>query len=58
VFVCKQTTAARNSKINEENRTGKHKLKRASKTSEADSFRNTKIKTSYTLEDGHVDRNM
>jgi hypothetical protein len=30
----------------------------ASKTSEADSFRNTKIKTFYTPEDGHVGRNM
>jgi hypothetical protein len=28
------------------------------KTSEADSFRNIKIKASYTLEDGHVGRNM
>jgi hypothetical protein len=30
----------------------------ASKTSEADSFRNMKVKISYTLEDGHVGRNM
>jgi hypothetical protein len=30
----------------------------ANKTSEADSFRNMKVKTSYTLEDGHVGRNM
>jgi hypothetical protein len=30
----------------------------ASKTSEADSFRNMKVKTSYTHEDGHVGRNI
>jgi hypothetical protein len=28
------------------------------KPSEADSFRHMKIKISYTLEDGHVGRNM
>jgi hypothetical protein len=31
---------------------------RASETSEADSFRNMKVKTSYTPEDGNVGRNM
>jgi hypothetical protein len=34
------------------------RAKEKQKTSEADSFRNMKIKISYTLEDGHVDRNM
>jgi hypothetical protein len=34
------------------------KKKKMAKTSEADSFRNMKIKISYTLEDGHVGRNM
>jgi hypothetical protein len=29
-----------------------------SKTSQADSFKNMKVKTSYTPEDGHVGRNM
>jgi hypothetical protein len=32
--------------------------KKRQKTSEADSFRNIKIKISYTLEDGHMGRNM
>jgi hypothetical protein len=32
--------------------------KKRQKTSEADSFRNMKVKISYTLEDGHVGRNM
>jgi hypothetical protein len=51
----KQTnTHARNSKINEENTNGNVQ----SVTSEADSFRNTKIKASYTLEDGHAGQNM
>jgi hypothetical protein len=36
----------------------KHNTIYNTKTSEADPFRNTKIKTSYTLEDGHVGRNM
>jgi hypothetical protein len=46
----------------------KHKWKRAErdhvqkkkgkKSSEADSFRNLKVKISYTPEDGHVGRNM
>jgi hypothetical protein len=50
-------------------RTEKHKWKRAKcnhvqenakkkKNGEADSFRNMKLKISYTLEDGHVGRNM
>jgi hypothetical protein len=34
------------------------KKKARKKASEADSFRNMKIKISYTLEDGHVGRNM
>jgi hypothetical protein len=32
--------------------------KKKQKTSEADSFRNMKVKISYTPEDGHVGRNM
>jgi hypothetical protein len=32
--------------------------KERQKTSEADPFRNMKVKISYTLEDGHVGRNM
>jgi hypothetical protein len=47
-------------------KTEKHKWKRAEcdhvqkkqKTSEADSFRNMKVKIPYTLEDGHVGRKM
>jgi hypothetical protein len=31
---------------------------KAKRTSEADFFRNMKVKISYTLEDGHVGRNM
>jgi hypothetical protein len=34
------------------------KKKGKKKTNEAASFRNMKIKISYTLEDGHVGRNM
>jgi hypothetical protein len=37
--------------------TCKPRAKKA-KTSEADSFRNIKIKISFTLEDGHIGRNM
>jgi hypothetical protein len=32
--------------------------KKKKETSEADSFRNIKVKISYTPEDGHVGRNM
>jgi hypothetical protein len=32
--------------------------KKGKKTSEADSFRNMKIKISYTLKDGHVCQNI
>jgi hypothetical protein len=35
-----------------------HVQEKAKKTSEADSFRNIKVKISYILEDGHVGRNM
>jgi hypothetical protein len=31
-------------------------MQKRQKTSEADSFRNMKIKISYTLEDGHIGR--
>jgi hypothetical protein len=63
----KQTnTRARNSKINEEkqqkNTNGNMRsvttCRKRQKASEADSFRNMKVKISYTHEDGHVDRNM
>jgi hypothetical protein len=64
----KQTnTHARNSKLTKENRTKNTNgnlqsvttcKKKQQKTSEADSFRNMKVKISYTLEDGHVGRNM
>jgi uncharacterized protein YneR len=33
-------------------------VEKKAKTREADSFRNTKIKISYTPEDGHIGRNM
>jgi hypothetical protein len=33
-------------------------MQKKAKTSEADSFRNMKIKISYTPEDGHIGRNM
>jgi hypothetical protein len=47
-------------KLTKKTRTGKHKWKRTrkEKTSEADSFRNMKVKIPYTPEDGHVGRNM
>jgi hypothetical protein len=52
--------------MRKENSTRKHKWKRAErdhvkkrqKSSEAESFRLTKMKISYTPEDGHVGRNM
>jgi hypothetical protein len=53
-------THARNNKINGEKYNRKTQMetwKKRQKTSEAHSFRNTKIKTSYTLEDGHISRN-
>jgi hypothetical protein len=34
------------------------KSKKEKKIGEADSFKNMKVKISYTLEDGHVGRNM
>jgi hypothetical protein len=65
----KQTnTYARNTKINEEkqnkNTNGNvqsvttRKKKPKKKPSKSDSFRNMEVKISYTLEDGHISRNM
>jgi hypothetical protein len=57
-------THARNNKINEEKQNRKTQMEtcsvttREKNTCEAESFRNMKVKISYTLEDGHVGRNM
>jgi hypothetical protein len=48
-------TKQRNKQTNRKTQMAK---KKKGKTSEADSFRNTKIKISYTPEDGHICRNM
>jgi hypothetical protein len=67
-FASRQTyTQETTTKLTKKNSTEKHKWKRSEcdhvrkkgkKTSEADSFRHMEIKIYYTLEDGHVGRNM
>jgi hypothetical protein len=63
----RQTHTQETTKLTKENNVRtKHKwkhaecdhLKKGEKSSEAESFRHMKIKISYTLEDGHVGRNM
>jgi hypothetical protein len=64
----RQTYTQETTKLTKENRTEKHKWKSAEcdhvqkkkkqKTSEADSFRNIKIKISYTPEDGLIGQNI
>jgi hypothetical protein len=62
----RQTHTKETAKLTKENSTGKTNgnvqsvttCKKRQKASEADSFRNIKVKISYTTEDGHVGRNM
>jgi hypothetical protein len=68
LIASRRTHTQKTTKLTKKNRTGKQKWKRAKceakkkirKTSEADFFRNMKIKIkiSYTLEDGHVGGSM
>jgi hypothetical protein len=59
-------TRRETTKVTKENSTGKTQMEsirvwpreKRQKSSEAESFRHMKIKISYTLEDGHVGRNM
>jgi hypothetical protein len=54
----RQTHTQETTKIRKKNTNGNTQKKRQKKNSEADSFRNMKVKISYTHEDGHVDRNI
>jgi hypothetical protein len=67
VSVCVQGLTQGNNKNNERNELRKYTngnaqsvttWKRRQKSSKAESFRHMKIKIPYTLEDGHVGRNM